>query len=65
MKYNSEQKLLVYIHVDNFDIFKWLIYLVHLDVFNRMNNLKSRKDTPEYRVFLVQPRRCRRGDEEL
>lgn len=68
MKYNSKQNsqlVYTYIYVDNFNIFKWLIQLVHLDVFNRVNNLESRKDTPKYCVFLVQPRRCCRGNEEL
>lgn len=65
MKYNSKQKLLFYIYVDNFDIFKWLISLVYFDIFDRVNNLKSRKDTTKYCVFLVQPWRCRRGNEEL
>lgn len=60
-----QQTSLVYIYVDDFDIFEWLIYLVYLDVFDCVNNLETRKDTPKYRVLPVQPWRCCRGNEEL
>src|SRR6266849_8745802 len=53
------------IDVYNLDIFVRLIPFIRLHILDRMHRLQPRKNAPKYRVFLVEPRRRIRSDEEL
>jgi hypothetical protein len=53
------------IDIHDLDIFVRLIRLIRLHILDPMHRLQPRKDAPEYRVFLVEPRRRIRSDEEL
>ena len=53
------------IDVNNLNILVGLIQLVRLHVLDIVHNFQSRKDTTEDGVFLVEPRCCCCGNEEL
>lgn len=53
------------IDIYDLDIFVRLIRFIRLHILDRMHRLQPRKDAPKDRVFLVEPRRRIRSDEEL
>lgn len=60
-----DNKTLFDIDINDLDILIRLIRLVRLHILDRMHRLQARKNTPKYRVLLVEPWRCIRGNEEL
>lgn len=55
----------LYRYIRNFDVLQWFVALVHLDVFNAMDNLEALRYPPEDCVLVVKPRAGRCSDEEL
>ena len=53
------------IDIYDLDVFVRLIRLVRLHILDRVHRLQPRKNAPKYRVFLVEPRRRIRSNEEL
>jgi hypothetical protein len=53
------------IDIYDLDIFVRLIRFIRLHILDCMHRLQPRKDAPKDRVFLVEPRRRIRSDEEL
>ncbi len=57
--------ILLYVHIDDFNIFVRFVQLIRLYILNRMHNLQSWYHPPKNSMLLVEPRRSVSGDEEL